>query len=293
MTELFRDILMSTLTLAALYAASSIALSLIWGSIGMLNLAHGAFIAIGAYGSLLAVTYLGVPWWGGIVFGALCGMLAGLVSHLLLVRWVFGKPNFEINIIILTMAMSTIVVDMINNIIGPKSARQPFNLDGRIDIGGSGIAYQTILIVVGCAVMVVALQYIVQKTSLGRAIRAVSQEPTAASLNGVPVKQVVLKVMLLAGGMAGASGVLLTAFTTVYPTVGFDPLLKALIICVVGGLGSIPGALLASFLLAFLEVFVQYNFGTKWGFPALLTAVVLVLIVRPNGLMGRGAHVRN
>ncbi|MCA2380088.1 branched-chain amino acid ABC transporter permease [Agrobacterium genomosp. 3 str. RTP8] len=293
MTDFIRDILLSGVTLAALYAASSVALSLIWGSIGMLNLAHGAFIAIGAYGSLLFVTKTGLPWWTGIMAGIVCGMLAGLVTQLALVRWVFGKPNFDINIIILTMALSTIVIDMINNLIGPTSARQPFNLDGRFDIGGSGLAYQTVLIVVGCAVMVVALQYIVQRTSLGRTIRAVSQEPTAARLNGVPVQTIVLKVMVLAGALAGASGVLLTAFTTVYPTVGLDPLLKALIICVVGGLGSIPGALLASFGLAFLEVLVQYELGTKWGFPALLAAVVLVLVVRPNGLLGRGMQVRN
>jgi len=290
---ILRDILLSGLTLGALYAASSVALSLIWGSIGMLNLAHGAFIAVGAYASLLAVGALGLPWWIGILAGAAGGALIGLVTHLVLVRWVFAKPNFEINIIILTMALSTIVVDLINNLIGPTSARQPFNLEGRIDIGGSGIAYQTILIVGGCAVMIAVLQFVIRRTALGRAIRAVSQEPTAARLNGIPLQKVVLQVMLLAGIVAGASGVLLTAFTTVYPTVGLDPLLKALIICVVGGLGSIPGALVASFLLAFLEVATQYALGTKWGFPALLVAVVIVLITRPNGLMGQSAQARN
>lgn len=288
-----RDILLSALTLGALYAASSVALSLIWGSIGMLNLAHGAYLAVGAYGSLLLVNWLGFPWWAGIIGGAAGGMLMGLVTQLLLVRWVFAKPNFEINIIILTMALSTIVIDLINNLIGPTSARQPFNLDGRLDLGGSGVAYQTLLIIGGCAAMIFVLQVVIKKTDLGRAIRAVSQEPTAARLNGIPLELVVLKVMVLAGLVAGMSGVLLTAFTTVYPTVGFDPLLKALIICVVGGLGSIPGALSAAFLLAFVEVLVQYELGTKWGFPALLVAVVFVLILRPDGLFGQRVQIRN
>lgn len=288
-----RDILLSALTLGALYAASSVALSLIWGSIGMLNLAHGAYLAVGAYGSLIVVNWLGFPWWAGIIGGAVGGMLVGLATHVFLVRWVFAKPNFEINIIILTMALSTIVVDLTNNLIGPTSARQPFNLDGRFDMGGSGIAYQTVLIIGGCALMILGLQMVIKKTALGRAIRAVSQEPTAARLNGIPLQFVVLQVMLLAGFIAGTSGVLLTAFTTVYPTVGLDPLLKALIICVVGGLGSIPGALTAAFLLAFVEVLVQYGLGTKWGFPALLLAVIVVLILRPNGLFGQRAQVRN
>ena len=291
--DVLRDILLSALTLGALYAASSVALSLIWGSIGMLNLAHGAYLAVGAYGSLLLVNALGFPWWAGILGGVAGGMLMGLVTHLFLVRWVFAKPNFEINIIILTMALSTIVIDLINNLVGPTSARQPFNLDGRIDIGGSGIAYQTLLIIGGCAVMIFGLQLVIKETELGSAIRAVSQEPTAARLNGIPLKLVVLKVMLLAGLVAGASGVLLTAFTTVYPTVGLDPLLKALIICVVGGLGSIPGALSAAFLLALVEVVVQYVLGTKWGFPALLVSVVFTLIIRPDGLFGNRLQVRN
>jgi branched-chain amino acid transport system permease protein len=210
-----------------------------------------------------------------------------------MLRWVFGKPNFEINIIIMTMALSTIIIDAINNFVGPTSARQPFNLEGRLDLGGSGIGYQTLMIIAGCALMVVALHFILQKSDFGRAVRAVAQEPTAARLNGVPLQAIVLKVMMLAGLLAGASGVLLTSFTTVYPSVGLDPLLKALIICVVGGLGSIPGALYAAFGLAFVEVFVQFNFGTKWGFPALLVIVVLVLIIRPNGLLGRATLVRN
>lgn len=288
-----RDILLSALTLGALYAASSVALSLIWGSVGMLNLAHGAYLAVGAYGSLILVNWLGFPWWAGVIGGAAAGMLMGLITHVFLLRWVFAKPNFEINIIILTMALSTIVIDLINNLVGPTSARQPFNLDGRFDIGGSGIAYQTLLIIAGCAVMILALQLVIKKTKLGRAIRAVSQEPTAARLNGIPLQLVVLKVMLLAGFVAGTSGVLLTAFTTIYPTVGLDPLLKALIICVVGGLGSIPGALIAAFMLALVEVLVQYGMGTKWGFPALLVAVIFVLILRPNGLFGQSAQVRN
>jgi branched-subunit amino acid ABC-type transport system permease component len=291
--DMIRDILTSTLTRGALYAASSVALSLIWGSIGMLNLAHGAFIALGAYGSLVLINDFGFPWWSGIFGGALCGAFAGLVTHFLMLRWVFGKPNFEINIIIMTMALSTIIVDMINNFIGPTSARQPFNIDGRVDLGGSGIAYQTIMIILGCAIMVAALNYILQKTNFGRAVRAVAQEPTAARLNGVPLQTIVLKVMMLAGLLAGVSGVLLTSYTTVYPSVGLDPLLKALIICVVGGLGSIPGALIASFALAFVEVFVQFEMGTKWGFPALLMIVVVVLVIRPNGLMGRASLVRN
>ncbi len=219
--------------------------------------------------------------------------MAGLITTTALVQTMFRKPNFQVNIIILTMAAATIVVDLINNLVGPGSARQPFNIDGHVDMVGAGIAYQTLLICGSSLAMVLALNFIIRRTSLGRAIRAVAQEPTAALLNGISLNRVVLQTVVLAAATAGVSGVLLTAWTTVYPTVGADPMLKALIVCIVGGLGSIPGAFVAAFFLATLEIAVQFQFGTKWGLPVLLITVILTLILRPNGLMGRKLEARH
>jgi branched-chain amino acid transport system permease protein len=291
--ELLSGIVTSAISLGAVYAASSVSLALLWGSISMLNLAHGALIVIGAYGSVAIVNVIGLPWWTGLVGGMISGGLGGLLLYFSQVRWIFGKPNFDLRIIILTMAFSTIVVDLINNLVGPQILRQSFQVSGRTQLAGLSINNQTILIVVCCAAMVLGLQLVVKKTSIGRLIRAVSQDITAARLNGVPVQSVILRVMVLAGVIAGASGVLLTSYTTVYPGAGFDPLLKALIVCVLGGLGSIPGALIASFALATIEITVQYMIGVKWGFPISLLIVVLVLIYRPNGLLGRQEMVRN
>lgn len=291
--ELLTGILASAIALGAIYAASSVSLALLWGSISMLNLAHGALIVIGGYGSVLVVNGLGMPWWLGLAGGMISGAVGGLLLYLTQVRWIFGKANFDLRIIILTMAFATIVVDLINNLIGPKILRQPFQISGRVELGDFSINAQTILVVLCCAAMVTILQLVVHRTNLGRLIRAVSQDITAARLNGVPVQQVILQVTVLAGLIAGVSGVLLTSSTTVYPGAGFDPLLKALIVCVLGGLGSIPGALVASFALAAMEITVQYLFGVKWGFPVSLLAVVLVLIYRPNGLFGRQEMVRN
>ncbi len=287
------DILVTALALGALYASGAVALALIWGTIGMLNLAHGAFITAGAYASLLAVRDLGFPWWSGILAGAAGGAAMGALIHLLLVSRVFGKPNFEINIIILTMAAATIIVDLINNVIGPATARQPFALEGRVALGGTSLALQTVMMAAICLGLAIGLGQLLKHTALGRSINAVAQEPTAARLNGLSVGGVVRKVMMLSGAVAGVSGVLVTHSTAVYPTVGQDPLLKSLIVCVIGGLGSIPGAVAAAFLLALLETLAQFGLGTKWGNPVLLIAVVAVLVLRPNGLLGSRDIARN
>lgn len=287
------DILATTLGLGALYAASAVSLALIWGTFGMLNLAHGAFITVGAYASLLVVRDLGMPWWTGVFAGAAGGAAIGALTHILLVSRVFARPAFEINIIILTMAAATIMVDGINNLIGPATARQPFSIDGRIAFGATSIAWQTVMMIAISVALTAALTLVLRHTALGRSINAVAQEPTAARLNGIAVGRIVLKVMMISGAVAGVSGVLITHGTAVYPTVGQDPLLKALIICVIGGLGSIPGAVVAAFLLAFLETLAQYELGTKWGSPVLLIAVVAVLVLRPNGLFGTRDIARN
>lgn len=287
------DILATTLGLGALYAASAVSLALIWGTFGMLNLAHGAFITVGAYASLLVVRDLGMPWWTGIFAGVAGGAAIGIVFHILLVSRVFARPGFEINIIILTMAAATIMVDGINNLVGPATVRQPFSLDGRIPLGQTSIAWQTVMMVAICVMVAVLLTLTLKYTSLGRSINAVAQEPTAARLNGINVDRIVLKVMTISGAVAGVSGVLITHSTAVYPTVGEDPLLKALIICVIGGLGSIPGAIVAAFFLAFLETLAQYELGAKWGTPVLLMTVVAVLVLRPNGLFGTHFVARN
>ncbi len=287
------DILVTALALGSLYASSAVALALIWGTIGMLNLAHGAFITAGAYASLMVVRDLGFPWWTGLLAGAAGGAALGAILHFLLVARIFGRPNFEINIIIVTMAASTIIVDFINNVIGPATARQPFSIEGRIAVGDSSISWQTLAMAVICLGMAVGLTMLLKHTSLGRGINAVAQEPTAARLNGLSVGNVVLRVMMISGAVAGVSGVLITHSTAVYPTVGQDPLLKSLIVCVIGGLGSIPGAISAAFLLALLETLAQFELGTKWGNPVLLIAVVAVLVLRPNGLFGTREITRN
>lgn len=287
------DILATTLGLGAFYAASAVSLALIWGTFGMLNLAHGAFITVGAYASLLLVNELGMPPWMGIFAGAAAGAAIGAVINTLLVARVFARPGFEINIIILTMAAATIVVDGINNIIGPSTERQPFSFEGRIALGETSIAWQTVMVIGISLAITLILTLMLRYTALGRSINAVAQEPTAARLNGINVNRVVMKVMLISGAVAGVSGVLITQSTAVYPTVGQEPLLKALIICVIGGLGSISGAVIGAFLLAFVETVAQFELGTKWGTPVLLMAAVAMLVLRPNGLFGSRDITRN
>jgi branched-chain amino acid transport system permease protein len=151
---------------------------------------------------------------------------------------------------------------------------------------------QNLLIMGVSIVLMVAVALYLSRTRGGRAIRAVSQNREAAALMGVPAEAVYLRVLALSGALAGACGLLVSSLTQLSPTLGSEPMLKAFIMCVVAGLGNIPGAIAASFALAVIEALVQYHLGARWGFPVLLGIVILVLIWRPTGLFGRATVQR-
>ena len=140
--------------------------------------------------------------------------------------------------------------------------------------------------------MMLALAWLLTYTQTGRAIRATAQNREAAQLVGISVKKVFGQCLCIAGVVAAVSGVLLTSISPVSPHVGNDPMLKAFIICVIAGLGNIPGAFYAAFILGLFESAVQYFAGARYGFPAMLTLVILALIWRPYGVFGRSRLVR-
>jgi branched-chain amino acid transport system permease protein len=135
--------------------------------------------------------------------------------------------------------------------------------------------------------LMLLLAVLLARTRMGRAIRAVSQNREAAQLMGVPVNTVYAQVLALAGALSAASGIMLSTITTLAPTMGYDPMLKAFIICVIAGLGNVAGALYAAFMLGLFEAFIQFSLGVRFAFPAMLLLVIMTLVWRPYGLFGQ------
>lgn len=287
------QVLVSALTLGGIYAISAIGLALLWGVMGMLNMAQGALMAIGAYASVYIIAQLGVPWMLGlpaaIVAGGLCGWLLFFVS----VRWMLGSASYETNIIIVTVGFAIAVKSLLIIAFSGYPKRQPFTLDGGFNLAGTMVPYQTVLIVSVTLVLMVALMVLLNKTRVGLAIRATAQGRRAAALMGVPAERVFLQVMMICGALAAISGVLVSSITNVSPSLGDDAMLKIFIVCVVAGLGNIPGTILVSFMLALGEVTIQYLIAAKWGFPVMLCTAILILIWRPTGIFGNERIARN
>ena len=165
--DIFLQVVISGLTVGAMYAAGTIALSLLWSSMGMLNLANGAFIAIGGYAAYWCMTILHASWIFALPVAAVVGLVTGYLFYHLVVRWMYRRADFQINIIIATVAVAALVENGILNIAGPEAVRQPFQVVGGLPVGGVILPYQTLITIAVVLALLIIILWILTRTRLG------------------------------------------------------------------------------------------------------------------------------
>jgi len=286
------QIVASGLTLGAMYAISTIGLALVYGALNMLNMAHGAILALGGYVCFQVMAVMGLPAPIGVAAAmVVCGAVGLLIYHLA-ARPMLRSQNFETQIFIATIGIGAVVQDVILRLFGPQPKPQPMNLPGAVVIGGVSVPLQNLLILAVALGMMGVMAWLLNRTRIGRSIRATAQNREAAQLMGVRIGRVYAQVLALSGALAGLSGIMLSSVSGLLPTMGGDPMLKAFVICVVAGLGQVQGAVIAALALGLLESLIQYVVGVQYAFAILLMLVIAVLIWRPYGLFGRKQVVR-
>jgi branched-chain amino acid transport system permease protein len=281
------QIIVSGLTLGAMYAISTVSLSLIWGALNVLNMAQGALLTFGGYAAYVSFTALGFGVPLAILAAVIAGGVFGVLMYTVVVRQMLDRDGFEVNVIIATVGIGTVLEAVLQKIFGAYPIRQPLTVEGGFFLGNVHVPYNSVIIVLASAALMLVLAALLARTRMGRAIRAVSMNRDAARLMGVPVNLVYAQVFALAGALSAASGIMLSTITTLAPTMGYDPMLKAFIICVVAGLGNVMGALYAAFMLGLFEAFIQFALGVRFAFATMLLLVIMVLVWRPYGLFGR------
>jgi branched-chain amino acid transport system permease protein len=290
--DVLTQIIVSGLTLGAMYAISTVGLSLVYGSLNMLNMAHGGILTIGGYAAYAVSQQLGWP----PVFGFLAALVVGAAIGLLIfvaTAWpLLSSKNFETNIFIATIGVGAVFENLVLKLFGPYAKPQPLNIAGGIKVGAVLVPYQNIAILAVAVVMMILVALLLQRSRTGRAIRATAQNRDAARLMGVHVVRVYAQVLALSGALAAVSGVMISSLATLSPTMGGDPMLKAFIICVVAGLGNTYGAVAAAVVIGLIEASTQYVLGVRFGFALLLLLVIAVLIWRPSGIFGKSRVVR-
>lgn len=271
---------------SAIYAMLAVGFTLIFGVARILNLAHGAFYALGAYAAYFLTSVAGVPLLPAAVLSVLLVALFGVAMERYLVRPLRGS---QLAVLMITLAVALAVEQALFVIFGSEYRNVPSFVADKVTVLGVDISGQRLLALGVGIVVLSGLWLFIQRTRLGAAILAISQDAEAARYMGIPTDRVFSIVMAISAGTAALAGILVAPFLTVQPTMGLLPMVKAFAIVIVGGLGSIPGSIVAALMLGYSETIVAYLISTSWTELVSLVAVVLTLVLRPAGLFGRRA----
>jgi branched-chain amino acid transport system permease protein len=201
--------------------------------------------------------------------------------------------DFEMVTFITTFAVAMVIENVVLEVYGPQQHNVTPIISGQINVyHGIKLPYQNLAMMVLSVVLMGGLGFFLARTRWGMAIRAVAQNVDSARLMGVPVAKLYPLTMGLASALAGVGGVFLGAIYFAYPTAGELPLLLALIVVVFAGLGSLPGTIFAAYAIGIIQATCEVLIGTTWALPILYGFIFVLIIVRPNGLMGKSTEAR-
>jgi branched-chain amino acid transport system permease protein len=280
------NVLVYGAVISAIYAMLAVGFTLIFGVARILNLAHGAFYALGAYGVYVLTAGAHLPLLLAAAMSVLFVAAFGVAMERVLVR---PLRRSVLAVLMITLAVSLMVEQILLLTFGSEARNVPSMINATVAIGGADISGQRLLALTGGIVILLGLWLFMQKTRLGAAILAVSQDAEGAQYMGIPSDRIFSIVMGLSAGIAAAAGVLVAPFQSVIPGMGLLPLVKAFAIVIVGGLGSIPGSILGALLLGYSETIVAFNISIEWSQIVSVAAVLITLILRPAGFFGKRA----
>lgn len=280
------EILIYGAVTSAIYALLAVGFTLIFGVARILNLAHGSFYALGAYGTYVLTSIAGLPLWTAALLSIAFVAVFGVVVEKVLIR---PLRHSQLGVLMISLAIALVVEQTLFLVFGSEYRNVPSFVDTKINLGGVDVAGQRLLTLVVAAVAIGALYLFIQFTRLGSAILAISQDPEAAKYMGIPSDKIFSLVMAISAGLAALAGVMAGPFLSVQPSMHLLPIVKAFAIVVVGGLGSIPGSIAAAFLLGYAETCVAYLISSSWTEIVSVLATLLMLVFRPAGIFGKRA----
>lgn len=274
------------LTIGVAVVLVALGMTIIFGLLDVINMAHGEFYAIGAY---LAVSLLalGANFWVALIVVPLCLLPIGYAVERLLIQQVFHSRDRHILTLLLTLGISIIFQDLFKLSFGPNTIKLPTPISGGSEILGVFLPnYRAFLLVAG-SLIIFGAWLLVYRTSLGAMIRAAAFDKDMAGSLGVPVKRIYAGTFAFGVALAGVSGVLLAPLYSVFPTMGHDFILMAFVVVIVGGMGSLVGAVVAGLSLTQIQSISSLIIPPVWSDLLVFVIMVAVLVVRPQGLFGK------
>lgn len=285
---LFFNQLINGLQLGSIYALVALGYSMVYGIILLLNFAHGDIIMVGGYVALLAIT-AGLPVYVSIPLSIIaCILLACLIEK---IAYAPLRKAPRISLLITAIGVSLLLQNLAQLIFSAKSRPFPNSTiipKGSIPIGEFSVSYTALVTLATAVASMLILSWLVQKTKMGKAMRAVSEDTGAAQLMGININRTITFTFAVGSALAGIGAILYCCrYPQVSPTMGSLLGLKAFIAAVLGGIGSIPGAMLGGFAIGLCEVLVNSLGGSAWTDAVVFAILIIVLLVKPTGFKGR------
>ncbi len=284
----FLSYLISGISLGSVYAIIALGYTMVYGIAKMLNFAHGDVIMVGGYVSLLAMTSLGLPTWAAILLAMVVCTVLGVIIEGLAYKPLRSAPSLAV--LITAIGVSYFLQNSALLIWGANPKVYSPIIEGTFKLfdGKLPISYISMLTVLVCIVIMIGLTIFTSKSKMGKAMRACSEDKAAAQLMGINVNKTISLTFAIGSALAAIAGVLLcSSYPTLMPTTGSMPGIKAFTAAVFGGIGSIPGAFLGGILLGIIESLAKAYISTQLANTVVFAVLIIVLLVRPAGLLGK------
>jgi branched-chain amino acid transport system permease protein len=280
--------LINAVSLGGVYALLALGLAIVFSIVGLINFAHGELMTVSGY-ALLAALIFGFPFPAAVIVAICCGALAAVAMERVAFRPMRGAT--VTSLLLTSFAVSSLLKVVFQNGVSARgqAVAMPSWMTGAFSIGDFTIGVGPTISIVVSVLALIALEIFLRRTVTGTAMRAAAEDFDVVRLMGIPASRIIATAFLLSGLLAGLAAMLwIASRASVDPMMGFTPVLKAFIAAVVGGLGSLPGAVAGGFLLGVIEVLLQATLpaaAAPYRDAIVLSGVIAVLLVRPQGLI--------
>ena len=285
--DMFLQQAINGLNAGSIYALIAIGYTLVYGILKLINFAHGEIMMFGAYFAFIAATTFGWPLWAVIAVSMVVTAVMGVAIEFIAYRPLRKAPR--LSALITAIGVSMFLQNLSLMVFGADPKVMPKIFPQVVfKVGGLEISSIT-LITIGLSIFfMILLELFIQKSKQGRAMRAVSENQNAAVLMGINVNRTISLTFLIGSALGALGGILYsTAYSTIAPTMGTMPGLKAFVAAVLGGIGSVPGAMLGGFVIGMVEIMTKTYLSSTWADAIVFLLLIVVLLFKPTGILGK------
>jgi branched-chain amino acid transport system permease protein len=278
------QVIIQGLLLSGLYALIAVGFTLIFSIGRVLNLAYGAYLLIGGYAYFYFAQTIGMPKIAAVLVAGIIGCALGILKFLLIVKPLRGNHvAIEISTLILAVVLQSAVV----LIFGDSSKILLPIIPGIERVAGAAIPYSNLFAAIMSWIILIALWIYVRSTHMGRAMQAVSMDAKGAAISGIDADRVNMITWAISGTLGAVAGVFFASYTQLYPGMWVAPLIIAVAVVIVGGIGSIIGTLIVAHIIGFMEIIVSTYLAPELRGVFTMVLIIAILVLRPRGLFGR------